>query len=239
MRELCGVKVIYEPHQSAYFSYWQKPEDGFKEFKYDGEGIQYASSDYDRADEKLLTNYDGCSALFAKNMAFFIPKERYATYIEGRFSTFKHTFLIRTPLKSAPSRERACKKCNFPFPGYVNTYLELYELFKFMQSRGKVTAVLDADDLEANPEKVMQYYCAVTGLPYDAKMLNWTPGVVDDWTINPYYREMHWGAMFSSGFNVGLQGSVTKDRPYPPIVEEQIQKEMAYYEALHQHRTTS
>ena len=232
VRELCGVKVLYEPHQSAYY---QDPEDGFRHDR-----VPYTPSLYDSADEKLLANYDGCSALFAKNMGYFIPKERYETYVEGRFATFKHTFLIRTPFKSSPSCEKACNKCNFPFPEVANPYFELHELFEFMQSRGKVTAVIDADDLQENPERVMQHYCTATGLPYDTKMLSWTPGVVEDWTVFKCYREWHSNAMFSSGFNTGLQGSDTVDvHHYLPVVEEQIHKEMPYYEALYKHRTIS
>ena len=212
--------MIYEPHQSAYRIQ--------RRLKYEGKGGQYTPSVYDSADEKLLANYDGCSALFAKNMGLFIPKERYETYAEGKFATFKHTFLIRTPLKSIPSRERARKKCNFPFPDVFNAYLELYELFKFMQSKGKVMAVIDADDLEADPEKVMQHYCTATGLPYDKKMLSWTPGVVEDWTAFQYYREWHSSAMFSSGFNVGVQRSATDEGHILPAVKEQIQKEMPH-----------
>ena len=232
VRELHGVKVIYEPHLTAY---WQNPEDG----SWPLHGVPYNPSAYDSADEKLLANYDGCSALFAKNMGYYIPKERYETYVEGRFATFKHMFLIRTPLKATPSCEKACKKSNLPFPNPegINTHLELYELFKFVQSKGKVTAVIDADDLKANPENIMQHYCTATGLSYDQKMLSWTPGVIEDWTVSLYYKDWHWDAMFSSGFKVGVQRSASEEGHFSPVVEEQIQKEMPYYEALHKHRT--
>ena len=234
VRELHGVKVIYEPHISAY---WQNPEDG----SWSLHRVPYNPSAYNSADEKLLANYDGCNALFAKNFGFYIPKERHETYVEGKFATFKHTFLIRSLLKAIPSREKACKKSNLPFPDPEgeHTYLKLYELFKFIQSRGKVAAVIDADNLKANPEKIMQHYCTATGLSYDPKMLSWTPGVVEDWTVNPYYKDWHWNAMFSSGFNVGVQRSATEEGHYPPVVEEQIQKEMPYYEALYKQRTIS
>ena len=231
MRELHGVKVVYEPYQCAH---WQNPEDG----SWPLHSVPYNRSVYDRIDKKLLADYDGCNALFAKNMGFYIPKERYETYVEGRFATFKHTFLIRSPLKATPSCEKACRRSNFPFPvSASNYYLELYELLKFIQSRGKVAAVIDADDLTANPEKVMQQYCTATGLPYDAKMLSWTPGVVEDWTVSPYCKDWHWNAMFSSGFNVGVQKSATEEGHYSPVVEEEIRKEMPYYEALYKHRT--
>ena len=155
-------------------------------------------------------------------MAYFVPVERQETYVEGRFATFKHTFLIRNPLKSVPSREKACRKSNVPFPDCENPFFELYELFKLAQSRGTVVAVINADDLEADPEKVMQHYCAATGLPYDKKMLSWTPGVVEDWAVFPQYREWHGEAMVSSGFNVGNQKSATQGALYLPAVEEQI-----------------
>ena len=59
--------------------------------------------------------------------------------------------------------------------------------------------------------------------------------MVEDWTVFKCYREWHGDAMFSSGFNTG---SGTEDgHHYLPVVEEQIHKEMPYYEALYKHRT--
>ena len=117
----------------------------------------------------------------------------------------------------------------------MSWFAELYEWFEFVQSRGKVAAVIDAADLMRNPERVMQHYCAATGLQYDKKMLTWSPGVVEEWTV---YKEWHWNAMFSSGFNVGLSES-DHHKPYPPVVEEVIQKDMPYYKAMYKHRTVS
>ena len=64
VRELRGVKVLYEPHHDAFY---YGPERRYPErFIYDS---KYASHTYDSADEKMTADYDGCSAVFVKNMA--------------------------------------------------------------------------------------------------------------------------------------------------------------------------
>ena len=120
------------------------------------------------------------------------------------------------------------------------SHSNLYELFEFLQSRGKVSAVIDAADLKADPEKVMQHYCECTGLPYDKKMLTWSPGVVDDWAILPEYEIWYKNAMFSSGFNKGLVQMKQAKRPpksFPDDMQKQIQREMPHYEAMYKHCT--
>ena len=84
------------------------------------------------------------------------------------------------------------------------TFLRLWELFDCARSKGKEVSIIDSDDLLSNPEGIMRKYCAETGLMYDHKMLNWSPGVVEDWsTENKYYKEWHLNAMYSSGFDAG------------------------------------
>ena len=87
VRELSSVKVIYEPHHAAYY---HGPERKIEPAKgtadYDMADVlqsKYSLHNYDYADRKLLENYDGHGALFAKDMAYFIPNERFEVYTRG------------------------------------------------------------------------------------------------------------------------------------------------------------
>ena len=165
-------------------------------------------------------------------------------YIEGDFVNFKHSFLIRDPRKSIPSEWKAIVRSGFDytrdgFGSGVKGFAKLYELFDFIRSTGREVTVIDAADLLKNPEYIMQVYCRQTGLPYDKKMLTWTPGKVEDWaTKYKNYKEWHWNAMYSSGFGKLAPPRDTSQLPsipeiIPAIVKENIQKSIPYYEAMH------
>ena len=240
VRELSKVKVMYEPHQDAFFF---GPERTLKNIydidKLTDKLIKYASYTYDYVDQRLLAKYEGSNAVFVKNMAFFIPKERYSKYVEGNFSTFKHSFLIRNPREAILSFWKVCMKNGFTFL-VRDAYSKLYELFQFLQNTGRPITVIDSVDLLENPESIMQQYCMETGLPYDKQMLTWSPGIVQDWAEYIHYEDWHWNAMYSSGFNKGIRKDTIKDSSFevPPIVEEEIQKAMPFYETMHKFRMT-
>lgn len=110
-------------------------------------------------------------------------------------------------------------------------------MFEFIQSTGKPFTVIDSAILLENPKRIMQQYCAETGLPYDDKMLTWSPGVAEDWTTYKYYKDWHWNAMYSTGFNSGITKSTEEDssETIPAVVEEKIEKVMPYYQAMFKH----
>ena len=104
------------------------------------------------------------------------------------------------------------------------------------KAKGRLLLSLMRHDLKASPERVMQHFCAATGVPYEDSMLTWTLGVVEEWAVYKYYKEWHWNAMFSSGFNATTHaagGSGSDRNDYPPVVEEEIQQDMQFYEASH------
>ena len=51
---------------------------------------KYAKHTYDYIDDMLLANYNGLSALFAKNMAYFIPKRSICEMLRGQIFHFSH-----------------------------------------------------------------------------------------------------------------------------------------------------
>ena len=240
VRELKSVKVLYEPHLH---SFYHGPERNVEDPN-DPERLEpkYASYTYDFADEKMIADYDDYSAVFVKNMVHYVPRERVLKYMEGKFLDFKHSILIRNPCKAIPSQWKAVMRCGFHHYDR-DTFLRLWELFDCARSMGKDVTIIDSADLLNNPEGIMKKYCAETGLTYDDKMLNWSPGVVEDWAEHSkYYKEWHWNAMYSSGFDKTIPKDAsrytenTSTESFPSDVEEEIKNAMAYYAILFEHR---
>ena len=239
IRELKAVKVIYEPHQQAYYCGPERKTD--TNHPTSSEINVAATHTFDAADDRLLQSFEGYEAVFCKNHAYFI-EGNYKRYIEGRFESHRHTFLIRNPHKSIPSLVRARKTCGFPLHPHSNGIEQLYDLFKTVQVVDSNPLVIDADYLLMNPKEVMKQYCCATGLPFEESMLTWTPGVVADWTEFKYYKEWHEKAMMSSGFlkptatpdpsEAGAQPSIN----LPEDVMAAIQKALPFYEAMYASR---
>lgn len=232
VRELEGVKVVYEPHQQAFYYGPERRSDD----NHPSTSEFVPSATFQAADDKLLQPYDKYQAVFAKNHAYFV-EGRFEKYITGKFSRFKHTFLIRNPHGSIPSFVRACERSNFTHSPTENGIKQLYDLFKVVQLVDPSPIVVDADDLLANPRGIMEQYCLATGLPFSEKMLTWTPGEISDWKQgNIYYKEWHGTAMMSSGFT--KPNTSSEMQPLSSDVREAVHQALPYYEAMHAVRMT-
>ena len=237
VRELSGVEVFHEPLQRAFYEQERRTE-----FDLDSElQSKHPSKSYDSIEGMLVADYSDCDAVFVKDLAYYIPPDRFKNYIEGEISNYHHTFLIRSPRLTVPSHWRVCVKNGLSFPGIdTEVHRKLYDFFELIHSTTNQVIVIDAVDLLSNPEAYMKQYCRKTGLPYNIKMLSWTPGIVEDWTGCDFYMDWHWSAMYSSGFSMGISKQDEKDFPvmkdFPPEVEEEIKKNMPYYEVMYKHR---
>ena len=187
VRELKGVKVIYEPHQAAYYYGPERKTDSNNPTTSE----ILPSATFQAADDILLEPYTGNKAVFCKNHAYFIA-ESCKDYTVGRFSSWQHTFLIRNPYKSISSLYKACHECGFTDSLATGYFKELYDMYETVRLVHPNPVVVDADDLLADPRGIMQQYCYSTGLPFNEGMLTWTPGVVADWTTFRYYKDMAW-----------------------------------------------
>lgn len=229
IRELHDVKVVYEPHQQAFYYGPERKTDS----NHPALSELNPTATFQAADEKFLQPYEGYRAVFVKNHAFFV-EENYEYYTKGSFVNLKHTFLIRNPNKSIPSLIKACKACGFPSTGNDNGIEQLYNMFKTVQLVDPNPIVIDADDLLMNPRDIMEQYCSATGLPFQETMLTWTPGIVSDWTEFSYYKEWHGTAMMSSGFIKPTPSTtVLPAAAHPQEVEDTIQQVLPFYEAMY------
>lgn len=83
---------------------------------------------------------------------------------------FTHSFLIRDPEKVLTSMHARWPDIILPEIGFE----ELHTLFRRVADRtGQAPAVIDSDELLANPEGGMRAYCAAVGIDFIPEALDW------------------------------------------------------------------
>ncbi|KAF0454379.1 branched-chain-amino-acid aminotransferase-like protein 1 [Gigaspora margarita] len=174
-------------------------------------------------------------------------------------SKFQHTFLIRNPEKSIKSYYKAANstyndwnKADVPNLERIDLFssnkigLEepriLYDLIKDIT--GENIALVDADDLVREPEKVLRKYCEMINVKFKKEMLEWKAEKVEIWdnkkisSLNHLpdfnYNLWHKNAMQSTRFEKLINND--EEIEYPQIVYELIAKSKPHYEYLFQHR---
>ena len=161
IRELDGVTVVHEPHRKAYYfgpdklhphRHHQNEDGSVVPDPYDAFHDPTATFEAVRAN--LISKKKECAMkrehFFVKDIPYFLGGQ-YTEYMKGGFEEFKHTFLIRHPLRVAHSWYKIMKYGR-PFDckefGYEES-LALYEAVKSTIDPNPI--VIDADDLFAQP----------------------------------------------------------------------------------------
>ncbi|XP_072039165.1 uncharacterized protein [Amphiura filiformis] len=149
---------------------------------------------FDWVKETLEATYTNKDIVFAKDMGFSVVG-KYDKLPSG----FRHTYLIRHPHKVFLSWKKfAAGVLETPYESFVlsdkihptlfppkRSYGELYDLMMFLKNRGDepMPIVIDADDLQQDPDSILSQYFASLGIPYDKSLLHWPSGVdgLDNW----------------------------------------------------------
>jgi hypothetical protein len=84
----------------------------------------------------------------------------------------RNVFLIRHPARVLASYARKRADITLADIGFI----QQGELFDQVCGFGQVPAVIDADDLLADPSGMLRSLCAVLEVPFDEAMLAWPPG---------------------------------------------------------------
>ena len=152
-----------------------------------------ANCTYQFVKDTLEAEYPGRSLVFCKDQAFGIH-ERFNMLPKG----YRHTFLIRNPYKiysswgkvilnMMPQEVRSFVKINelpeVMMPSKFGLG-ELYDLLEYVKENiDPNPVIIDADDLQNNPESILRQYCEAVGIPYKESMLRWEAGdrITSDW----------------------------------------------------------
>nr|XP_054757915.1 uncharacterized protein LOC129264072 [Lytechinus pictus] len=162
------TKIFWEPYLNCY-SYGP---DRTLHWADDIPGVLNDKYTFTYVNDMMGKFQPGSKVLFAKCMI---------EGIAGNFDVispgYKHTFLIRHPLKMYRSFEKLCEDL-VPID-YKTTFKNIYqELEKFydhvINELGQsAPPIIDADDLLAQPKTVLSKYCEMIGIPFTPKMLKW------------------------------------------------------------------
>ena len=182
----------------------------------------------------LLDEYPG-KVVFVKDMAYFI-RGRFDMLIDSRFKSFTHSFLIRNPKRTIYSNYKKTDLFKeWYYRGDIG-YREIYELYCFLRDNlGISPPIIDADDLLANPEGMMEVYCNEVGLDYKKGMTKWDPKSMDTQEFNDqlyFTKEWHEEALKSDGFKELEPLPVLPDG-LPDEVYKCIQESLEPYNKLH------
>ncbi len=165
--------------------------------------------------------------VFFKDMSYYIYD--YFNRDRDFALAITSTFLIRDPARSIPSYYKLDPDVTSEEIG-----LELlYRHFSMIaEATGRPPVVVDAGDLQENPENTMRAYCNALGLAYIPEALRWGDGPPAEWRN---FAGWHQDVLDSKG--------IKKDRAPPevdidryPHLREYYEHHRPYYEALYEHR---
>ncbi|XP_071479209.1 uncharacterized protein, partial [Diadema antillarum] len=176
---------------------------------------------------------------------------------------FKHTFLIRHPVRYISSYRRAAYKqyCEMSFLDDTTAdekkydverddrfftsgawMKELYDLWNYVKENvDSDPVIIDTDDLLTKPAETLRAYCKAVGLPYSESLLEWSASTdsLKTWkaagdSLVTGLVKAHRAAMKSSEF---LPPSKFPDQSQlTPDVIRCTEGVMKYYNEMHEHR---
>ena len=210
----------------------------------------YEAAKYDFAWVKgrLEEEHPGKNLIFNKDMV---------QGIDGHYDAlptgYRHTFLIRHPLKvfasfkkmtsvmpGAPPRLQDMTPVMVP-SGYF--FKEMYDLVEYVKKEKlePKPIIIDADDLLSNTPGIMKAYCEALGIPYSDSLLTWPAGddvMLSKW-ISP--KELlqggqmaHKSTFESTGF--GKPSPMPDRANLPEDVLAVADASMQYYDKLYEQR---
>ena len=138
--ELENVRVVHEPHRRAFWS--GKQNYGSRETFEEARQVMLEEAQLHRSEH-----------VFFKEMAFFISG-RFSDYVGGKFSDFKHSFLIRHPFSTALSLQRiwmVYEETNKFFYSQSLGFEELYNLYEIVKTVDPNPLIINAEDIQMNP----------------------------------------------------------------------------------------
>lgn len=153
---------------------WDEPFYGFS--------LQHKGNDHPMRDEIIASMETDWDRLVANcttpsNKPLLYQKHMTHHMLEGYdrsfIPTLTNAFLIRAPARVLASYAQKWSEVDLRAIGFV----EQAEIFdQVAQNLGHAPAVVDSDDVLANPRAVLKKLCAACGIEFDEAMLHWPKG---------------------------------------------------------------
>lgn len=211
--------VVDEPFYAHYLRRTGLPHPGRNEI------LASQPNDWQDVATTLLADLpSGKSIFYQKHMAHHLFDDMYGDWL----LQLTHVFLLRRPDAMLASLAKV-----IPEPGLADTGLpQQLALYRHIKHRtGKPPLVIDAADLLAQPQAMLERWCALLGIGFTADMLSWAPG--SRTTDGVWARHWYASVEQSTHFQPTPQQRTIKLNPQLQSVYDQC---LEYYQPLHQHR---
>lgn len=188
---------------------------------YRDELLSKMSSDGNKVVKEVIFGPTAKKYRFCKHMA----KQRLPNITNDLMKKGKHFILIRNPLKILPSFDRVSPPSFFELGlgDLVSIYNELCEV-------GNPPPVIDAEDLQNDPEGTLRGLCHDLGIPFQSSMLKWEAGPkprIDGIWAPWWYSSVH----KSTGFKASRAYPV----PFPLALYDLLEQSLPFYKVLRRH----
>ncbi|XP_050223542.1 branched-chain-amino-acid aminotransferase-like protein 1 [Mercurialis annua] len=136
----------------------------------------------------------------------------------------KHFLLIRNPLDTLPSFDKVV-----PSSILELGLTELVSIYSDLSQLGKPPPVIDAADLQQDPEGTLRGLCEDLDIPFDDAMLRWEAGPkpIDGFWAPWWYKSVHQ----STGFKQARK----YPQPFPLFMYDLLEQSLPLYNMLRRH----
>lgn len=184
---------------------------------YRDEVLLKMDSDGNRVVEEMIFGPGEKRYRFCKHIA----KQRVPGLSSDLMKKGKHFILIRNPLNILPSFDKVVP------PSFLELGLaELVSIYSELDDLGTVPSVIDAEDLQQDPEAVLRGLCEDLRIPFQPAMLKWEAGPkpVDGLWAPWWYKSVHKSTCFKP-----VKEYPT---PLPPSLYDLLEESLPFYNML-------
>ncbi|RZC81281.1 hypothetical protein C5167_043883 [Papaver somniferum] len=184
---------------------------------YRDEVLLKMDSDGNRVVEEMIFGPGEKRYRFCKH----IGKQRVPGLSSDLMKKGKHFILIRNPLNILPSFDKVVP------PSFLELGLaELVSIYSELSDLGTVPPIIDAEDLQQDPEAVLRGLCEDLGIPFQPAVLKWEAGPkpVDGLWAPWWYKSVHKSTCFKA-----VKEYPT---PLPPSLYDLLEESLPFYNML-------
>jgi hypothetical protein len=207
--------VLDEPWSRAYYFGPERRSDRYP--------LTFPESTYAAVEAGVL-DAERTSTVFLKDMAYHAAPG----ISDDALRAMTHTFLVREPLAALASLHRRWPDFTDDEAGY-DAQRVLFD--RVCQVTGATPAVIDSDELRADPDGVIARWCEEVGLEHRPESLQWEAGMQPEWQL---WRSWYENAAASTGFAPPSSTSIERAE-LPPRVAEVLPAAERAVESLRAH----